>query len=121
MWWGLFNQDKMTKTDKNVCFSKMIDFGLTLATGLFFGSFLRRILFRIEFPFLEMALERSVFSPRWVKSLASYSIAGVTTYTAVGRIMREEYLVDLAFEYRYNFKKNLTCQECDELLNKLCQ
>lgn len=47
IWWALFNSDKMTKTDKNICYSKAIDFGLTLLTGLFFGSFLRRILFRI--------------------------------------------------------------------------
>lgn len=89
MWWGMFNKEQMTTTDKNICYSKIIDFGLTLATGLFFGSFFRRILFRIEFPFMEMALQRSIFSPRWVKTMFAYSIAGVTTYNAVSRIMKE--------------------------------
>jgi hypothetical protein len=111
----------MTATDRNLSLSKVADFALTLATGLFCGSFLRRILFRIEFPFLEMALHKSAFSPRWLKSVAAYSAAGVITYQAVSRIMKEEYLVDLALEYRYNFDRSLTCKECDLLLSKLCE
>lgn len=67
-----------------------------------------------------MALQRSIFSSRWLKSIAAYSAAGVVTYHAVDRIMHEEYLVDLAFEYRYNFDRTLTCKECDPLLNGLC-
>lgn len=110
----------MTATDRNQCLSKVADFTLTLAVGLLCGSFLRRILFRIEFPFMEMALQRSPFSSRWLKSLFAYSVATTATYNAVSRIMREEYLVDLAFEYRYNFEKGLTCKECDPLLNALC-
>ena len=120
MWWGMVRGGQMTTTDRNQCLSKVADFALTLATGLFCGSFLRRILFRIEFPFLEMALQRSAFSSRWLKSLFAYSTAGVMTYQAVSRIMKEEYLVDLAFEYRYNFERGLTCRECDPLLDKLC-
>ncbi len=70
---------------------------------------------------MEMALQNSVFSPRWVKSMFAYSLAGIITYNAVNRVMKEEYLVDLAFEYRYNFNKALTCKECDSILNPLCQ
>jgi hypothetical protein len=69
---------------------------------------------------MEMALQSSPFSSRWLKSLFAYSVATTATYKAVTRIMREEYLVDLAFEYRYNFEKGLTCKECDPLLNALC-
>lgn len=47
MWWGLFNGDSMTATDRRICLSKVADFALTLVTGLLGGSFLRRILFRI--------------------------------------------------------------------------
>jgi hypothetical protein len=56
MYWSVFNSDKMTVTDKKICVSKMIDFGLTLIGGLICGSFLRRALFRIELPFFELAL-----------------------------------------------------------------
>ena len=52
MWWGVFNGDKMTATDRNQCLSKVADFTLTFLAGLASGSFLRRLLFRIEFPFL---------------------------------------------------------------------
>lgn len=110
MWWGVFNGGKMTATDKNQVLSKVADFTLTLLAGMVSGSFLRKLLFRIEFPFLEMALQRSPFSSRWIKSVFAYSAASVVTYNAVSRIMKEEYLVDLAFEYRPNFDSKLTCR-----------
>jgi hypothetical protein len=110
MWWGVFNGGRMTATDKNQVLSKVADFTLTLLAGMVSGSFLRKLLFRIEFPFLEMALQRSPFSSRWIKSVFAYSTASVVTYKAVSRIMKEEYLVDLAFEYRPNFDSKLTCK-----------
>jgi hypothetical protein len=51
----------------------------------------------------------------------AYSVAGLMTYSSASTILKEEYLVDLAFEYRYNFNKNLECKECDGLLNELCE
>lgn len=71
-------------------------------------------------PFFDIAFEKSLFKPRWIKSMAAYSVAGVIIYNSLGSIMKEEYLVDLAFEYKYNFNKGLTCQQSDLLLNKLC-
>lgn len=121
MRWSLFNSQQMTVTDKKICYSKMIDFVFTFAAGLFMGSFMRRALFRIELPFFEMAFENSLFKPRWIKSMFAYSVATAITYNSLKVIMKEEYLVDLALEYRYNFNKSLTCREVDEVLNKLCQ
>lgn len=86
----------MTVTDKKICVSKMIDFGLTLVGGLICGSFLRRALFRIELPFFELALEGSAFSSRWIKSVIAYTTASVIAYQALSGILKEEYLVDLA-------------------------
>lgn len=97
MWWSLFNSDKMTSTDKRICYSKLVDYAFTLATGILCASFTRRILFRIEFPFFQMALQDSLFSARWVKSAIAYSFASFGTYHAVNKIMKEDYLVDLAF------------------------
>ncbi len=58
----------------------MVDLAVTFLGGLLCGSFLRRALFRIEFPFLELALEGSTFSARWIKSMVAYTAAGVVTY-----------------------------------------
>lgn len=68
-----------------------------------------------------MAFENSIFRPRWIKSMAAYSTAALVTYNTVGGIMKEEYLVDLALEYKYNFNSSLTCSAADPLLNRLCR
>jgi len=121
MRWSLFNSEQMTVTDKKICASKLLDLGFTLITGLLFGSFLRRALFRIEMPFFDMAFERGLFSSRWLKSVAAYSVAGLLVYNAITPIMKEEYLVDLAFEYKYNFNKNIRAPEVEPLLDELCR
>lgn len=66
----------------------MVDFGLTVMTAVFFASFFRKILFRIEFPFFEMAFQDSVFSPRWIKSLFAYSTVGYISYHSVNKILK---------------------------------
>lgn len=109
----------MTRTDRSICNSKMVDLGLTIVTSLFFASFFRKMLFRIEFPFFEMAFQDGIFSSRWIKSLLAYSTVGYISYHSVNKILKEEYLVDLALEYRYCFDKSLTCRECDNLLDIL--
>ena len=96
MRWSIFNSSKMTVTDKKICHSKMVDCGMTLLAGMLMGSFMRKTLFRVNLPFLEMILEKSLFKPRWVKSVFAYSIASVATYMSLGGILKEEYLVDLA-------------------------
>lgn len=120
LWWGLRNQEKMTTTDSKIVRSKAADIGLTIITGLFGARFLRRVFFRIELPFLEMAFKNSSISLRWLQSFFAYSLSATATYQAVKTLIREEYLVDLALEYRYNFDKKLSCLECDGLLNELC-
>ena len=100
----------MTITDRNICYSKIMDFCVVLGTGAIMGSFLRRTLFRIEVPFFDMAFEKSIFKPRWLKSMSAYSFATIVTYNSIKKIMKEEYLLDLALEYKYNFNKSITCK-----------
>lgn len=111
----------MTKTDHKICRSKLIDLVMTIGAGLLAGKIMRRVLFRIEMPFLEMAMANSVFGLRWIKSVMAYTFAGVVTYHSSKKILQEEYLVDLALEYKYNFDKGLNCPGVDEVLLPLCQ
>jgi hypothetical protein len=96
MQWSILNGSSMTVTDRKICHSKIFDFGFTLLTGLLMGSLLRRALFRIDMPFFDLAFQNSLFRPRWLKSMAAYSLSGVFIYNGLGRVMKEEYLVDLA-------------------------
>ena len=54
--------------------------------------------------------------------MAAYTAAALITYNTVGAVMKEEYLVDLALEYKYNFvKKNLPDSEVEVILDRLCE
>ena len=53
--------------------------------------------------------------------MAAYTFTGIITYNAIQTIFKEEYLVDLALEYKYNFNKTLKCPQVDPLLDPLCQ
>lgn len=96
MFWSIRNGHKMTTTDKKICHSKITDYFLTIGACLITGSFLRRTLFRIEFPFLEMAMQDRLFNAKWIKSVFSYSVAATLIVYSSAKIMREDYLVDLA-------------------------
>jgi hypothetical protein len=56
-----------------------------------------------------MALQNSIFTPRWIKSTAAYTSATIFTYLYIKKMLKEEYLVDLALEYSPNFGINLSC------------
>ena len=120
MWWSVTHGEDMTKTDKKICQSKILDVILTVAAGLLAGKITRRVLFRIELPFFEMAMQNSVFGLRWIKSVLAYSFAGVITYYSSKKILHEEFLVDRAMEYKYNFDKTLSCPTVDRILTPLC-
>jgi hypothetical protein len=109
MWWSLFAGELMTRTDRKIAQSKIMDLGFTVLTGLFLARFARKALFRMQLPFFEMATRGGVFSARWIKSALAYSLTGAVTYKAANTILKEDYLVDLAFEYRPNFDTSLTC------------
>lgn len=117
--WAPFHSEQMTNTDHRICISKAIDAVFTIAAGFLMGSVGRRALFRIELPFFDMAFQRSVFQPRWIKAAAAYTFAAVATYNSFKGILKEEFLVDLALEYRPNFDKSLTCPEVDPIFDRL--
>ena len=85
----MFNNQKMTNTDYKICLSKSIDIGATAIMGLLCAKFLRRALFRIELPFFEMGRQDSIFSARWIKTIAAYTFAGVISYYSVTKIVKE--------------------------------
>lgn len=45
--WSVRNSNKMTTTDKNICYSKLFDLGVVILGGLMLAGLFRRFLFKI--------------------------------------------------------------------------
>ena len=110
----------MHRNDWMICLSHILDGVGKLAFGLILAKVTRNFLFRNDFIGVESMMEAKGMNILFWKSLCAYTFASFLTYSFLKDSLSERYLVDLAYEYKYNFKNDLTSAKVDSLLNDLC-
>ena len=117
LWWSLWNKDKMEKQDWMLCFSHTLDIIGFIGLGLFLAKVTKNFLFRTDFIGIEHVMQSKGFNIYFYKALFAYSTASIFTYCSLRNIVQERYMVDLAYEYKFNFQNDLSGSGIDEMIN----
>ena len=120
LWWGLWNQEKMEINDWKIVTAKIINIVGLNCLAFFAGAIFRSFLFKHEFITIESLLETYSMNIKFWKSLVAYSSCLYLAYRESKATLDQRFLVDMAYEYKYNFRADLNGTGIDELINEMC-
>lgn len=101
--WALTHPKAMLPNDYRASVSRLIDMAGMVFLAFVGARVLKRFAGRIDLPFLENTLKDRLITLDTVKSFTINLSMGVVAFRYCQGLVREDYLYDLALEYRSNY------------------